>query len=171
MESKVIPPWLSLAETLIGTEEFAGKANNTIIVSMFKKIFSPWFTEDSVPWCAAFVGACLEDSGVRSTRSAAALSYESWGQILPKPITGCVAFKKRFNAKGKPVGGHVGFVKGIYPDGRIALLGGNKGDKVSVAPYRLVDFSGFRWPKGMVWKDEKLTTIHDNVPSGIIKES
>lgn len=93
-------------------------------------------------WCAAFVNATLEQTGMKGTGSNMARSFMDWGQGVDSPMKGDLAVFTR----GDPSGpyGHVGFFEGYNPDGTIRVLGGNQGNKVSVANYSADDLLGFR---------------------------
>lgn len=98
--------------------------------------------------CAIFVGAALESTGHRSTRSAAARSYADWGQALKRPVGGCIVPLWR----GSPNGalGHVGLLRAVSRDKQyVCLLGGNQGDKVSMAWFPASRVLGYRWPVGV----------------------
>lgn len=136
------PKWLQLAYKELGVKEGVGKANNPTVVQYFAEAQHPEIKADEVPWCAAFVGAMLKRAGIKSSESLAARSYEKWGQPLNKPILGCIAVKKR---PGSSWSGHVGFVVGLTKDS-VILLGGNQGDKVSVASFKRKEFTAYRWP-------------------------
>ena len=57
-------------------------------------------------------------------------SWKYFGKTVNDPIFGAIAIKSR---KG---GGHVGFVVGKSASGKeLFILGGNQGDKVSIAKY------------------------------------
>lgn len=134
------PKWLEEARKHIGTREIPGDKHEAKIVQWFKAIHTAWFTADEVPWCAAFVGGCLEAVGLRSSRSALAKSYQSWGVTLISPTLGCIVVFQRDG------GGHVGFVVGYDAKNRLMVLGGNQGDKVSIAPFDRARVIGYRWP-------------------------
>lgn len=134
------PKWLAEARKHIGTREIPGEKHEPKILAWFKAIKAAWFTADEVPWCAAFVGGCLEAAGIASSRSALAKSYLSWGLPLKAPTLGCIVV---FTRDG---GGHVGFVVGEDAKGRLMVLGGNQGDKVSIAPFDRARVAGYRWP-------------------------
>lgn len=138
------PVWLTIAKSYLGQQEIPGVQHNHIIVRMWEKIKAP-FRDDETPWCAAFVGACLEDAGIQSTRSAAALSYAKWGRACASYV-GSVVYMERHDAKGRLVGGHVGFLVGRRTDGALMILGGNQGDMVSIKPFSFNRVIGFRWP-------------------------
>jgi uncharacterized protein (TIGR02594 family) len=93
-------------------------------------------------WCAAFVNATLQQTGIQGTGSNMARSFLNWGQPVDQPQEGDLAVFSR----GDPSGpyGHVGFFKGYDPQGNILVLGGNQGDAVSVAPYSPDRLLGFR---------------------------
>lgn len=140
------PKWLSEARGLIGVLEWQGSASNPLIVSWWSSIHAKWFTDDATPWCASFVGHCLEKCGIISSRSAAALSYLKWGKKLNYAAQGAIAVMERKNKKGKVVGGHVAFVDGIDERGNIVCVGGNQGDAVSHASFHPSRIIAYRWP-------------------------
>jgi len=135
-------PWLTYARSYIGQKEIPGLKHNSVIVNFFKRIKRGGIKADEVPWCAAFVGACLEEAGYVSTRFESARSYLEWGSALGRPCYGCIVV---FARNG---GGHVGFAVGRDLKGRLLILGGNQGDQVSVAPFDPNRVIGYRWPKG-----------------------
>lgn len=139
------PMWMIVAKGYLGQKEISGTKHNPLIVKMWSRIRAP-FTDDETPWCAAFVGSCLEEANFKSSRSAGALSYRTWGQPISVPVYGAIAYMSRKNKAGKVVGGHVTFVAGIRRDGLIMCLGGNQGDKVSIAPFLKERILGYRWP-------------------------
>ena len=93
-------------------------------------------------WCAAFVNSTLKQSGYEGTGSNMARSFMDWGQGVDQPTQGDLAVFKRGDPNGPY--GHVGFFDGYNPDGSIRVLGGNQGNKVSVASYPASDLLGFR---------------------------
>lgn len=139
------PPWLRAAYMYLGLKEIAGTKHNSTILKMWSRLTLP-YRDDETPWCAAFVGSCLEEVEIKSTRSAWALSYQNYGFPLDRPALGCIATKKRFNSKGKLVGGHVTFIAGKTKLGMLLGLGGNQNNQVSLAVYSRGEFNAFRWP-------------------------
>ena len=151
-----LPLWYKMAQGFIGEHEIKGTQHNPKIVNFFKNIHSSWFRDDETPWCAAYVGSCLEQAGIKSTRSAAALSYLKWGVALSGPAVGAVAVMKRQG------GGHVAFVAGRDQAGNIVLLGGNQGDKVSLAPFDRNRIVAYRWPDAVPLSgNQSLPVIND----------
>lgn len=112
---------------------------------MFRLVENSWVLHDSEAWCAAFVGACLELAGYRSTRSLSARSYAKWGEALSQPEPGCVAVLWRL-PKGSN-NGHVGFFLREEGD-QIVLLGGNQSDSVSEQSYPKDRLLAYRRPEG-----------------------
>jgi uncharacterized protein (TIGR02594 family) len=136
------PTWLRQAEQWIGLSEQAGRASHPEIVAFYADAGHPDVRDDSVAWCAAFVGACLARSGITPTGSLRARSYLGWGEPITEPRRGAVAIFSR--GKGS-VQGHVGFLIEEAGD-RIHILGGNQGDRVSRASFPRTRLLGYRWP-------------------------
>ncbi|MDD2902008.1 MAG: TIGR02594 family protein [Syntrophales bacterium] len=102
-------------------------------------------SSEEVPWCSAFVNWCIEQSELKGTRSARAVSWLRWGRPLAEPRPGCIVVLWRSN---NPEEGHVGFYWGAEGD-RILLLGGNQQNAVTIQGYARskVRNQGFRWPE------------------------
>lgn len=135
--------WITKAKSYIGLKEIKGDVAAPEIVQFWKDIKNSGLKDDETPWCAGFVGACLEQVGIKSTRSAASQSYLNWGEVLSKPIMGCIVVFKRDG------GGHVGFVMGKDQNGNIMVLGGNQSDAVNIKPFKTERIVGYRWPIGV----------------------
>ncbi len=141
------PYWLVEALTYLGVKEIFGPEHNQIITTMWQKIKSS-IRDDETPWCAAFVGAVLEDCRFKSSRSAAARSYAKWGTRLADPAVGAIVTFWR----GSPAGwsGHVGFIVGKDQNGNLMVLGGNQGNEVSIKPFALSRVLAYSWPESIV---------------------
>ena len=135
--------WLAEAWRMLGKKEKRGSADNEDIVRLFEEVGRADVTADEVPWCAAFVGACLKRVGVEGTGSLRARSFLEWGETLPGPRPGAITVLSR---GADPKAGHVGFWLGETAKGPI-LLGGNQSDQVSVAVYARDKVLGYRWPE------------------------
>lgn len=137
-------PWLHVARQLIGQKELEGPSDNPLIIEMFRLVENSWAIHDEEPWCAAFVGACLELSGYRSTRSLTARSYEKLGKPALAPgREGCIVVLWREpKDSGK---GHVGFLVREEKD-FVVLLGGNQGDRIHEQSYPIERVLAYRWP-------------------------
>jgi uncharacterized protein (TIGR02594 family) len=136
------PAWMSHAWADLGEREDTSAASNPRILAYYADSGHPEIHSDSVAWCAAFVGACLERSGLRSPRSLVARSYLEWGENLTEPKLGSIAV---FSRSSDPTLGHVGFIVGTTSDGLI-ILSGNQSDRVTVAACSRDRLVGLRWP-------------------------
>ena len=139
------PEWLVVARGELGVVEGRGAANNARVLEYLATTRLPktMRLKDSTPWCAAFVGWCLEQAGTASTKSASARSYLKWGVALDEPRPGCVAVYSRPGAG--PRAGHVGFWpanQGLVD----VVLGGNQRDSVCERAYPVARLLGYRWP-------------------------
>lgn len=140
------PSWLTRAWREVGVKEIkGGKSNPRILQYRSATKLRPWVGDDGQgsAWCADFVGWCLEEEGVRSTRSAAAASYRTYGKET-YPCAGCIVVfdKTHVDAAGT---GHVGFLVGIE-GGELLVLGGNQGNEVCVRRYGPERVVAYRWP-------------------------
>ena len=134
--------WIVEARKFLGLKEIKGSQHAQDILDMWKAIKRGGIRDDETPWCAAFVGACLERAGIQSTRFESAKSYLDWGTKLDAPVLGCVVV---FTRAG---GGHVGFVVGQSTSGKLLVLGGNQEDEVNIREFPLTRVTGYRWPSG-----------------------
>ena len=131
-----------IARSYIGTTEGPGPADNPIIMEMYASIGHDWVEHDSVAWCAAFVGHCLERAGIRSTRKLTARSYLDWG--VPVDFAdaqqGDIGVIPRGSSSWQ---GHVFFIDRI--EGQwVWGLGGNQNDAVNVKRYPVSKLLGVR---------------------------
>lgn len=146
-------PWITEARRHIGLREIKGAQHAPEILQFWRDIKRGGIKNDETPWCAAFVGACLERAGIQSTRFESANSYMAWGIRLLQPVAGCVAV---FTRDG---GGHVGFVVGQDKDGNLQVLGGNQGDMVKVSTFGRARVTGYRWPAGVPVPNDPLPVL------------
>jgi uncharacterized protein (TIGR02594 family) len=152
------PVWLRRAKQEIGVKEIPGPKHSARVLSYWE-LSKLAFRDDETPWCAGFVGAMLEDVGIKSTRSGMARSYSTWGQPCG-PIPGAIVVYWRGSKTG--ASGHVGFVVGKDKAGNIMTLGGNQGDAVTIAPFSPVRVLGYRWPSAFDPSNTKLAVIESN---------
>ena len=131
-----------IARGYIGTTEGPGPENNPAIVAMYASVGHDWVEHDSVAWCAAFVGHCLERAGIRSTRKLTARSYLDWG--IPVDIAdaqpGDIGVIPRGTSSWQ---GHVFFIDRIEGPW-VWGLGGNQSNAVNVKRYRVSKLLGIR---------------------------
>jgi uncharacterized protein (TIGR02594 family) len=134
------PFWMAAARKYLGVAEIPGKRHNPTIVRWLRELRG-WWSDDEQPWCGTFVGAVLREAGLPIARHwYRARDWLNWGVPIHKPAPGCVVVYERGG------GGHVGFVVGETPSGRLLTLGGNQGNRVSVAPFERIRVLGYRWP-------------------------
>lgn len=102
------------AKGYLGLAEFPGAKHNPKIVKMYADSGNAWVTNDETPWCAAFVGAVLAQSGYKSTNKLNARSYLNWGSPveLKDAKRGDVVILERGT---DPASGHVAFYDGPSP--------------------------------------------------------
>lgn len=134
------PAWLRIARQELGETEDDGAADNQRIVA-YHASTSGGAAPDAVPWCASFVNWCLEQADLSGSDSKLARSWLGWGEPINEPRLGCIVVLER----GAPPKGHVGFFLGASPAG-VTLLGGNQGQRVSVATFAANRVIGLRWP-------------------------
>lgn len=157
------PNWLENALRYIGLKEIQGIKHNPKILEFWQKI-GVSFKDDETPWCAGFVGGVLEEVGVKSSRSAAARSYMTWGVELPGPAVGSVVTFWRGNIDSWH--GHVGFVVGKDYRGHLMVLGGNQGNEVCIKPFNTWRVLSYSWPEDFVKPSkigfDKLPVVESN---------
>jgi uncharacterized protein (TIGR02594 family) len=131
-----------IARGYIGTTEGPGPENNPTIMAMYASVGHDWVEHESVAWCAAFVGHCLEWAGIRSTRQLTARSYLNWG--IPVDVAdaqpGDIAVIPRGTSSWQ---GHVFFIDRIEGSW-VWGLGGNQSDAVNVKRYPVSKLLGVR---------------------------
>lgn len=128
-QSVDLTPWMTEAKKDIGQKEIPGGQDNPFIVDCFKYTTYK-ATDDETPWCAAYVCMRLEKAGFKSTKSAAAASYDKYGMSTDLVYGSIVTIK---HASG---GRHVTFCYDVQPGHDSFLgLGGNQGDAVKVSSY------------------------------------
>ncbi|WP_296939610.1 TIGR02594 family protein [uncultured Marivita sp.] len=131
-----------IARSYIGTTEGPGPADNPVIIEMYASVGHDWVEHDSVAWCAAFVGHCLERAGIRSTRKLTARSYLDWGVPVETADAqqGDIGVIPRGTSSWQ---GHVFFIDRV--EGQwVWGLGGNQDDAVNVKRYPVSKLLGVR---------------------------
>lgn len=130
-----------LARKEVGTFEWA-EGSNPKVVAYYKDAGSPEVKDDSVAWCAAFVGSMLNRSGGKGTGKLTARSYLEWGKPveLKDARPGDIVVFKRGKSTWQ---GHVGFFVAVVGD-KIKVLGGNQRDSVNESLYNRSDLLGVR---------------------------
>src|SRR4051812_8843215 len=88
------PLWLVAALGWVGTKEQPGSGDNPVILKWAKDAggaIGKDYTHDSIPWCALFVNAVLQQVGLKGTGTLWALDFAKWGQALAGPAVGAFA--------------------------------------------------------------------------------
>ena len=141
-------PWIAEARKHIGLAEIPGRAHSKILLQwlanmgQYSEESRAWWADDETPWCGLFVGHVLGVSGRYVTKNwfrASAWNDTAMTQ-LDKPAYGCIV---TFTRSG---GGHVGFAVGQDKAGRLLVLGGNQGNRVSIAAFDRSRVTGYWWP-------------------------
>ncbi len=139
------PEWLQYARKFLDLREIPGSEDNPVIVDWLIKLRA-WWRDDDTPWCGVYVAHCFAAFGLAiPVHWYRAKGWLDWGRIVDFPAVGSVVV---FERKG---GGHVGFVVGRDADGHLMVLGGNQGNKVSIAPFDLERVLGYRWPPDKIF--------------------
>jgi uncharacterized protein (TIGR02594 family) len=130
------PAWLTKARSYLGFHETGDNQGIDQLVQMAH------CGANGEPWCAIFVNAMLESSGIRGTRSPAAASFTESPLFrrLEGPQLGCLCTFTR------PGGNHVAFYTGSDSSGRLLILGGNQSDSVCIEAHSTDTLTGFWWP-------------------------
>lgn len=133
-----------IAQSYIGTTEGPDAANNPTILQMYATVGHDWVEHDAVAWCAAFVGHCIEQAGLRSTRKLNARSYLDWG--VPVELSQAQEGDIVVFSRGDPSGwqGLVAFFVRAVGEASIEVLGGNQADAVNVKRYATSRLLGIR---------------------------
>lgn len=140
------PPWFQFAVHEIGFKE----TGNNQGIERYIGLAHTGSLGD--PWCAIFVNACLESSGIQGSRSPSSQSFRTNANFiqLSTPAIGCiVVFWRGTQASGL---GHVGFYRGEDTN-NVWTLGGNESDMVQIEalPKSSSSFGliGYWWPKSV----------------------
>ena len=133
----------SVAEGYLGVTEYPAAKHNPQILKFYADSGNSWVQDDETPWCAAFVGSVLAQCGIQGTNKLNARSYLDWGRPvdLDKAQKGDVVVFWRGSKDGWQ--GHVAFYS-HQDEEHIYVLGGNQGNKVSLAPYKKDRLLGIR---------------------------
>lgn len=136
-------PWINHALQDVGITE--AKNMDKILSFFIKGAYKSGLTKMSEiqneAWCAAWVGAKLEEIGIRGTGMANAKSYLNWGYQIDTPSYGAIAV---FNRGSNPAEGHVAFIVGTT-DGQMQMLGGNQSNSVCIQKRDRKDLVSIRW--------------------------
>lgn len=131
-------PWVTIARLEVGQAEIPGPRHNPRILEYHRSTRLE-ASADEVPWCAAFVGWCLERARLPSTRSALAMSYACYG-VPCEPRPGAIAVWDRGGGRG-----HVEIVERVDGDTE-HRIGGNVRNQVAETSGPLGEADHYRFP-------------------------
>jgi uncharacterized protein (TIGR02594 family) len=118
------------AMALLGTLETPGTKSNPIIVNWAKETNTKeddWYNTDSIPWCGLFMAVVAQRANWEVVKEPLrAKAWDKFGQVVKEAVLGDILV---FSRNG---GGHVGLYVGESAT-TYFVLGGNQGDKVSIA--------------------------------------
>lgn len=153
------PEWLRIARGHLGLAEIPGRETAPTIRRWLLDL-KAWWSDDEAPWCGVALAAWMRAAGL--TVPAAwyrAKSWASWGIPLGRPAPGAVVVFERSG------GGHVGLIVGRDLRGRLLVLGGNQGNRVSIAPFDVSRVIAIRWPHSVPIPTAQLAVLSDQQPS------
>lgn len=152
------PLWIAEARRHIGVAEIPGKDTAPVIAGWLRKLRA-WWSDDATPWCGVFAAMCLQEVGLPIPQHwYRARAYLDYGKHIFTPVYGCIVVFERTG------GGHVGFVVGRNEHGALMTLGGNQGDRVSIAAFDPARVLGYRWPVGAPRTGQPLPRYLGNYP-------
>lgn len=148
--------WIEEARKYLGLNEIPGPKHNATILSWLSQL-KAWWKEDETPWCGTFVAHCVREAGLTVPQYwMRAKAWADWGVKLQAPAPGCIVV---FEREG---GGHVGFVVGKDSRGNLMVLGGNQGNRVSIAPFSTARVLAYVWPLAVPRDGEALPLLASN---------
>lgn len=141
----------TVALRFIGLTELPGVVHNPAIVAMLQLV-DHGVTDDETAWCSAFVNYITWLLGVQRSNSLAARSWLAVGTAVPleqaRPGYDVVVLSRAGStapATELHAPGHVGFFAEWKPSQRqLLLVGGNQGNRVSMATFEQSRVLGVR---------------------------
>jgi uncharacterized protein (TIGR02594 family) len=129
--------------------EVPGNKDHPLIQWWLSLCGLPTTTHDEIPWCSAFCSGIAWQLRLPRSKSLAARSWLGVGQPIQlkdaRPANDVVVLNRAGGSPNPDTSGpgHVGFYAG--QEGQfVLLLGGNQGDKVSVARFAADSILGIR---------------------------
>lgn len=121
---------LQEAYRLLGTKEFAGKADNPIIMDWAEQL-DQWYPGDDVPWCGLFIAHCESVGSPDEPQDFNRLGARNWLQygVPCDPGVGAIGVFWRTHPT-KSWNGHVAYIIGEDAS-TYHILGGNQSDAVT----------------------------------------
>lgn len=124
--------WMDIAQAYLDRKihEVTG-GEHPDILKFFREIGHPEMNEDEIPWCAAFVGACLYEANMGHNNSAWAADYGKWSGA--DRVERADAKRGDIMVMTRNGGGHVCFLEKDNGNGTFQGLGGNQSDAVTIS--------------------------------------
>lgn len=123
-----LPRMLQEARKLYGTFEFAGSADNPLILGWAKEVgLAKSYNDDAIPWCGLFMAVVAKRAGKPAVEGPLwARNWAAFGKAADEAQLGDVLVFRRAESSGH-VGLYVGEDYGAYH-----VLGGNQSDGVTI---------------------------------------
>jgi uncharacterized protein (TIGR02594 family) len=137
--------WMHAARRLIGLREDPSPASNPVLLDWADRL-NVAFPSDATAWCGLFVAHCIATTLPDEPLPQQPLGARNWARF-GVPCTaqpGAILIFWRGQRNGWQ--GHVGFYAGEEKGGVFHVLGGNQGDRVSVARIHADRLLATRWP-------------------------
>jgi uncharacterized protein (TIGR02594 family) len=149
---------------LLGVTETPGSKSNIVITNWAKETnikADDWYNTDSIPWCSLFMAVVAQrakkDISMVDLR---ALSWVNFGNAIDLK-NGCLGDVAVFKRTG---GGHVAVLIGYTKDKNfVYVLGGNQGDKVSIAKMPFKRLHAVRRPLYTIKPESAKQYFFDNM--------
>lgn len=145
-EDSDLAPWMARGLSYLGRREIVRGKLSEWVRSLFTRTrFPREMVNEKTAWCGAYACTVLEESGIRSPRSARARDFLSWGIALAHPIPGALCVFTRGDPSADTA--HVAFCVRLLSDGRtLQALGGNQRNAVTIENRLRAQLLGVRWP-------------------------
>ena len=137
-------PWLDWLERNEGEKEIKGIKANPFIIDLFRYTSlkdHPLAQSDETAWCAACMCAALSKNGYQSPNSAAAASFDTYGEKSVLRRGAILTFPTNTGSHR-----HVTCFTGEEKNGLVECIGGNQGNKLKRSWYKKEDIEACRWP-------------------------
>lgn len=139
------PIWYQEALRKLGLHESRDKLT---LSSYLKKYGGSVGDPTKVPWCGDFVESVIVKTLPHEpvpTNPYWALNWSKFGKSLAIPVRGAIVTFRRYDKKGRLIGGHVGFIAG-HDANYFHVLGGNQSNAVTIAKVAKDRMDAMRWP-------------------------
>lgn len=135
--------FLQTAVSQLGVKEIEGEQHNQTIINYAKESGFDWVNDDETPWCGIFLSWCATKASLEGAKSARARAWLEVGEETKDPTPGDVVVYWRGSIESS--NGHSAIFMGFNADHtKIFTLGGNQGNRVSMAAYDASQVLGFR---------------------------